>query len=65
MIEPFAPVMLGVTLKTGAAVGIPPGKSDMAGFKLSLARSTGGVPSVSPVSHLRRTRAYPSLCGRS
>ena len=48
--DPLAPVMLGVTLKTGTAVGLPPGKGEMSGFKLSLARSTGGVPSVSPVS---------------
>jgi len=60
MADPFAPVMLGVTLKTGSAVSLPAGKGEMSGFKLSLARSTGGVPSVSPVSVLL-TREFGPL----
>ena len=58
--DPFAPVMLAVTLKTGTAVSLPAGKGEMSGFKLSLARNTGGTPSVSPVSVLL-TREFGPL----
>ena len=61
--DPFAPVMLGVTLQTGTAVGLPAGKLEMSGFKLSLARSTGGVPSVSPVSVLLTREFGPLVPG--
>jgi hypothetical protein len=61
--DPFAPVMLGVTLKTGWAVSLPAGKGEMSGFKLSLSRTTGGVPSVSPVSVLLTREFGPLVPG--
>jgi hypothetical protein len=61
--DPFAPVMLAVTLKTGTAVSLPANKGEMSGFKLSLARSTGGVPSVSPVSVLLTREFGPLVPG--
>jgi len=63
--DPLAPVMLGVTLQTGAAVELPSGKGAMAGFKLSLARATGGVPSVPPVSAMLVWSFGPLIPGDS